>query len=713
MDDEPDTSEILAEMLALEGYETQTAYDGAQALKIIENHRISIALLDVRLPDMTGTSLLNAIKAISPDTDCIMATGNRSVDAVVDALNSGATAYFHKPIAPIALLTSIRDVVRRQRLVHENAQLAAAQRRTIRHLRLLQNLSGAISGTLELNEVLQAVRTAIIDALGYNQCAIYLVDAEARTLEGRWGTTPEGEPEDLSAFRASLDDDGVLSRVAREEYPYVLSSAPITPSDVKITPASEYFHGVLPLRAKGRVVGLVTVDNLLDGKVITDADIQDLLPFTYHAAIAIDNARLFKTANDALHRETLRAAELEMLWKVAQSIASELSRDHVLDTIAQWVRAYVTTDCYAIILFDRAGRETTTLTGEGISRPAALDALFGSADGVGDAVREGATRVVNEMGRCADPALRAMAEAHNLQSMIALPLQVGDEAVGLLAVFSSRNRRFGEREERMLSTLASMTAAAIRNASDYDKERRIAQMFQHELLGSPPDSIGGYAIETKYQSALDEARVGGDFYDVIELPDGRAALLLADVSGKGLKAAVYTAMGKYMFRGLLMDDPSPGRLVERLNAALYRYTEPGMFITLFYGLLDPQTGLLCYANAGHESPLHHMAEHDLSIPLDTTGVVLGVDPNAVYVERQTRLAPGDLLLLYTDGVTDARRGDDLLGLEGLQQVLKEALEEEPPSLTQRIYDKAKEFANGALHDDIAMMTVRCPPAPEA
>ena len=165
-------------------------------------------------------------------------------------------------------------------------------------------------------------------------------------------------------------------------------------------------------------------------------------------------------------------------------------------------------------------------------------------------------------------------------------------------------------------------------------------------------------------------------------------------------------MGKYMFRGLLMDDPSPGVLLGKLNSALYRYTEPGMFITLFYGLLDPETGRLTYANAGHESPLHYMAEHDFSIALDTTGVVLGVDPDAVYVERQIYLKDRDVLFLYTDGLTDARCGDSMLGIEGLQELLNETLRENPPSIVSTIYQAALDYAEGFLHDDIALIAIR-------
>ncbi|MBW3623669.1 MAG: SpoIIE family protein phosphatase [Armatimonadetes bacterium] len=712
VDDEPDQLITLSFILEeQEGYTALTAETGAQALKAVQDHSVSVALLDIRLPDMTGTELLRAIKDASPETECIMTTGDATFETVQEALNAGASGYFRKPVQTVPLTTAIREQVEKHRLRMRIRKLTEEQRRTIQHLNLLHDLSRTISSTLDVDEVLLMVRNAIIGALGYNRCSIYLVDPETDVIQGRWGTDREGNLKDLSALTLPLNANRPIAQVAREELPFYLSDD----MEQYIQDYGEHLrdevenvraHAVLPLAAKGRIVGVLTVDNWKDGPPITEEELVDLLPFTYQAAIAIDNARLYKKAQDVSRRESERAADMQMLFQVAQALSYELNLERVMDTVENWVCAAMGTSHFTLFLYNKNFQEFEVRAGAGVDLEQANRAFFDSEDSIGNQVIAEGLRVFDDLHADPDSLLGQLAREADVRSMICVPLRVGEEAIGMIAVYSVRAGAFTSRDDQqLLSTLSSMAASAIRNALRYDKERRIAETMQRELLSPPPEKIGPYGIEHLYQSALDEARVGGDFYDVIELPDGRAAILLADVSGKGLKAAVYTAMGKYMFRGLLMDEPSPGMLLSKLNAALYRYTEPGMFITLFYGLLDPKTGILSYANAGHESPLHYMAEHEFSIALDTTGVVLGVDPDATYVERQIRLSPGDLLLLYTDGLTDARSGDEMLGIDGLQRVLKQMIEENPPKKLNRIYEMARDYASGYLHDDIALIAI--------
>jgi sigma-B regulation protein RsbU (phosphoserine phosphatase) len=487
-------------------------------------------------------------------------------------------------------------------------------------------------------------------------------------------------------------------------------------------------HALLPLTARDRIVGVLSVDNLISGKPILQEEIDEILPFTYQAAIAIENSSLYKSVQVALESESLKAAELAMLWQVAQAVTSEMDLNAMLEVVADWICKAMSISYFSLMLYKNRQRELEVRTVRGLSQNHPLYSLFDSDDdSIGnEALAEGVIKIVPNLQ--SDPAstLGKIAQDVGIRSMLYVPLRVGDETIGIIALYSQMENRFKESDVRLLTTLTSMAAAAIHNAQFYDRDRRIAEAMQRELLSEPPQRIGRFKIGYYYQSALDESRVGGDFYDVVALPDGQAALLLADVSGKGLKAAVYTAMSKYMFRAFLVEDPSPGRLVARLNKALCRYTEPGLFITLFYALLDPETGQLRYANAGHESPIHYLAEHNVSMTLDTTGVVLGVDPDAVYVERQARMNDQDVLLLYTDGVTDARpgheppddgssviaryhdrirRGEEMLGMEGLQDLLVETIQETPASVVETIYQKVYRFASGLLHDDIALLCI--------
>jgi serine phosphatase RsbU (regulator of sigma subunit)/DNA-binding response OmpR family regulator len=747
VDDEIYLAKSLAEVLELVGYEVSIATTGMEALEFVRSYPVSVALLDIRLPDMGGTELLQEIKKLAPSVACIMTTGDKSAELVVEAVNRGASGYFHKPVEPVALLSAIREKLERERLVRENLDLLKSLERanarnmeTIHHLHKLQELSRTISSTLELDEVLRAVRNSVIEALGYDRCGIFLIDPETRALRGQWGADRQGEPIDLSSTVISMEGELPIAKVARGEMSYFLTDnweryvqenfGEHPYEDLKGVRA----HTLLPLIARDRTVGILSVDNLMSDKPISEEDIQQLLPFTYQAAIAIENAALYRTARETLQREMEKAAELELLWQVAQAVTSELDLNSVLDVVAGEICRAMGTRYFALLLMDNRLREMSIRTCRGLDVDHPLHGFLVGRENPYRDLFCASPAILNNLQEDPCARLSELSLDAGLRSMLFVPLKVGAECIGAIIVFSQTEDRFKERDIRLLTTLTSMAAAAIHNAQSYDRQHLIADTMQRELLTIPPDRIGRFKIGYRYQPALEESRIGGDFYDVVELPDGRAALLLADVSGKGLKAAVYTAMGKYMFRGLLVDDPSPGLLLERLNRSLCRYTEPGLFITLFYALLDPETGGLRYANAGHESPILYKAESGVPTTLDTTGVVLGVDPDAVYVERETRLNDGDLLLLYTDGVTDARRGtepldakisltlardyremvpgEDMLGLKGLQDVLIETIKERPVSLVKAIYEKIYHLSSGFLHDDIALLAIEAAPPGE-
>src|SRR5207247_4107023 len=131
------------------------------------------------------------------------------------------------------------------------------------------------------------------------------------------------------------------------------------------------------------------------------------------------------------------------------------------------------------------------------------------------------------------------------------------------------------------------------------------------------------------------------------------------------------------------------------------FTEAELFVTAFYGVLSPDTGELVYANAGHDCPLWYQAAERLCTPLDTTGMALGMDPESCYLPRRFLLQPGDVLLLYTDGVTNAREGDRFFGEERLGETLVRFADARPSRIVKYLYHEARAFSDSGLHDDVA------------
>lgn len=245
----------------------------------------------------------------------------------------------------------------------------------------------------------------------------------------------------------------------------------------------------------------------------------------------------------------------------------------------------------------------------------------------------------------------------------------------------------------------------------YARERNIARTLQEALL---PDlsrrTFADVEVIPIYQAAWQEAQVGGDFYDAFSLPDGSVALVVGDVAGKGLAAATRTAEAKYALRVFLREDPQPARALTRLNNFLSE--APGeeddnlRFIGLTLAVIAPSSGVVRLAMAGAEPPTLLRRDGGVVTCL-SHGLPLGIFSGADYQNVSLTLAPGDTLLLVTDGLTEARNADSFLELEGVQMLALKA--QNAPTLQamgNAILEGAQQFASGSLHDDACLLLAR-------
>jgi serine phosphatase RsbU (regulator of sigma subunit) len=286
---------------------------------------------------------------------------------------------------------------------------------------------------------------------------------------------------------------------------------------------------------------------------------------------------------------------------------------------------------------------------------------------------------------------------------------------GLAVVYQpGEERPFHADQVELASAVANQAAIAIRVSQAYEHERNVAETLQRSFMPTVGARLRNFDVGQTYHPALQEAQVGGDFYDLFPLPDGQIALLMADVSGKGLPAAMQTAMVKYMLRAYAVEESSPSSVLERLNRGVCAFIDPDLFITAFYALLCPDTGQLEYGNAGHDSPILALKEHGYCTSLDVTGPALGLDPMVTYFARTLCLTPGDLLLLYTDGITNAARRvpgpkgwvDELFGRDRLEELLASLSTGKPARIVSQIYRTVRAFAAGNLQDDCALLAIK-------
>ncbi len=237
-----------------------------------------------------------------------------------------------------------------------------------------------------------------------------------------------------------------------------------------------------------------------------------------------------------------------------------------------------------------------------------------------------------------------------------------------------------------------------------EHEMSVARDIQMELLPKSFPAVDGIDM---FAFTVPARHVGGDCYDVIDLGDGCLAITIGDVSGKGTPAAILMANVQAAVRALSESGVPAGTLIERVNRLVHGYTEDSVFITFFYCVLDTNTGDVTYVNAGHNPPWvlrrNGSCEH-----LTDGGLVIGIMPGVSYEEGHVRLSPGDDLVLYTDGITEATNvEDEMFGEERLEELLLQHRHSSAREIEEHVYTSIKDFAAGASQaDDLTMVVVK-------
>jgi sigma-B regulation protein RsbU (phosphoserine phosphatase) len=228
--------------------------------------------------------------------------------------------------------------------------------------------------------------------------------------------------------------------------------------------------------------------------------------------------------------------------------------------------------------------------------------------------------------------------------------------------------------------------------------------MQRSLLPQTVPELPGLQLGAAYESSA-RVEVGGDVYDFMELPDARLAIALGDVTGHGIEAAADMAMAKFVFRSLAREHPEPADFLQAANDVIVGEIATGKFITMAYVLVDAGTGRVAVAGAGHPPPRIVRGDGTIS-SLEARGLVLGVDAGQHYDEVHESLLPGDSLVLYTDGVVEARSDGELYGQGRLDALLSERHAQPPAQLARAVLDDCRSFADGELADDCAVVVVR-------
>jgi transcriptional regulator with GAF, ATPase, and Fis domain len=700
VDDELGTRETLVEIFANLGYAADTAECGQEAITKFQARSYNLALLDVRLPDMSGTDLLARLKRISSDTLYIIATGYASMKTSIDALNHGAYAYITKPLDLAQINAIFSQALRRQQLERENRRLFA-------ELSALSELTNTALSTLELDELLSRLLRSVTAYMRANAGAILLLeDGDVLRLRCAIGLE-EGAPPGLGVRVG----EGFVGRVAAARQPVEMHAPELWQQSESVDFQSRGIQSALgvQLESRGQLVGVAHVDSAVHRKFSPD-EIRLLQVLADRAAVVIENARLFARERELRERAAQREEEARVLSEVAHSLVASVSLHERLETLARHFLA--TTSARRCIILLREGDSLIPQIVQGVPRrlEAHLRQQVLDLEEAGPSLRrllaQGAPVAVSDMA--AEAVLPAdLARRWHIRSALLVPLHFQGQVTGLVGLDEpGKSRKFSEDEMRMARSLAYQATVAIETAKAFEAQVDIARTLQESFL-SRETAVPQFDVASRYEPASAVAQIGGDYFDFIELGSDRLGIVMGDVCGKGLAAAVYTAMAKYMLRAYAVEDPSPAAVMTRVNRALHnQMSDECMFITLVYGVLHLNSGLFVYANAAHPPPLLYRPGPGTFEELATTGGMVGAVRSMEYTDRAIELQQDDVLAVFTDGVTEARTSDQMLESEGVQEVIRAYGRGTAREVADAIYNRAVDFSSNQLKDDVAIVVIK-------
>ena len=293
-------------------------------------------------------------------------------------------------------------------------------------------------------------------------------------------------------------------------------------------------------------------------------------------------------------------------------------------------------------------------------------------------------------------------DTEGVASFIHVPIELGPRIFGVITVAHEEPDRFGDRELGMLVKLARSSAAAIANALDFERERRVARALTRGFVPEPFAELPDFEAGLLYEPAASQ-RTGGDIYGVWTVPSGEVAMLVGDVAGKGVETAAVSAMVRFFVEARTWDSRLPSEVLIQANEMLRTRLADDTFVTAFFALLSPER--IRYSNAGHLPPLLVPAAGPPE-ELQGNDVPLGVEVDPAYRYSQRQLASGDLLFAYTDGLVEARQGEELFGRERLARLVGERPADEPlHELVRSVAAAVRGWAQ-EITDDVVALALR-------
>ncbi len=472
-------------------------------------------------------------------------------------------------------------------------------------------------------------------------------------------------------------------------------------------------HASAPLRSGDHVLGILNVA-APDWESFTPEALALLSNAGSLMGIALERARLY----DLLREQ--RIDEQAALLEFSNQLLSRMQARDLMDYVVREVRRLLRVDAVALVTPGDSPDELAFAATHGWrSDPAALgvrmiDSEFNLA---GETMRSQLPFVAEDIEPHVIP-LHELEWLHGegFRGYTIVPLMVEGRSIGVLMLNARQPRLLSNEEMRFLRLMANQAAVALDGLrlrqeevqrQRLQEELAVGQQIQLSMLPKACPLLPGWQIVAVYQAAR---MVGGDFYDFFELPGapGRLGMLVADVADKGVPAALFMALSRTVIRTTALSGRGAAAALLRANQLILNDSQSDLFLSAFYAILEPETGRLLYANAGHNRPLWYRAASGSVQELRARGIILGVFEDIRIEERRIVIEPGDALLFYTDGIPEALNAEEhMMGMQRLVDVFRRHAHLDAQGISDAIVAAYNEFTNHTEQsDDVTFFVVK-------
>jgi phosphoserine phosphatase RsbU/P len=526
-----------------------------------------------------------------------------------------------------------------------------------------------LNQALERKPILLAIRDLSLEAFDAEACSILLVNRRTDQLDFNLAHNELTDPSTTSSLAPG---EGLAGWVVQQNEAALVNSA-ATDERILQPPDDPSSHFpitsviAVPMVHASIVIGVVEIVNARGEAGFTETDLALLMAIGSQAAVALANARLY----EIVIREK---RENQLLFKLGLELARTLRLEDLLPLLVGLLSELIEFNAVGIYLYHQGSEILEWFYGHGYPEGSEEMVRLKVGEGAVGWVAEHLEALVISDVKTDDRYLCARPQT---TSEVVVPLMTESELVGVFNLESDHRDGFSDRDLRLLGAFGNQAAIAIQRVWYHDEaiekrrleeEIRIARRIQRRLLPTEKPVVPGFDVAAFNIPSLE---VSGDAYDFVDITDDQFGVMIGDVSGKGIPAGILMASFRASLRAEIRNNYAIGTILSKVNRLMWESSEDTAFVTAVYCVLNTSTGRLTFSNAGH-NPVLLLRADGRECWLDEGGMLLGVFPKVQYNESHIDLADGDMLVFYTDGITEATSAtDEMFGPQRLLEVARE------------------------------------------